>query len=313
MSKNVFARDHKVEQNVKNIFMVKPGIKTLQSNLIDFLNLKICSPYEVCSENSIIDNGSNKIYSPFLLALIGIILLPMRSNKNISFLAQKIYEKLSVTENNDGLFNFYGNKEYYYDADTTAIVNTFLFDYCRKIPNKTKTLQLILENRNDHDGSIYTWANKENNNTDWFVNLNVYVFLKKIGSHDNNLITYLKNNAENFCNNGSRYYKDISIPLFMMYFYADQKFIDDNDLSISKYFNINEKLSNDNMILSGLTFLRKNKKSMTEYDDLLKLLNENWNHEVQCFNSSKAFYTSTELNAAISLYLLNKMESLENE
>lgn len=285
-------------------------MKTLQSKLIDFLNSKIYNNYEVCSEISIIGKDSNKIYSPFLLALIGIILLPLRSNKKINILAQRIYEKLLDTPNNDGLYNFYGNKEYYYDVDTTAIVNTFFFDYCRKIPNKTKTLQLILENKNDHDGSVYTWIDRENNNIDWFVNFNVYIFLKKIGYHENKLIDYLKNNAEKFCNNGSRYYRDITIPIFMMYFYVDQKFIDNNDINISKYFNIIDKLSNENVILLGLAFLRKNKKHTTEFDGLLKLLNENWHYEVRCFNSSKAFYISTELNAAISLYLLNKMGAL---
>lgn len=292
--------------------MVKQNMKTLQSKLIDFLNSKICNNYKVCSEISIINKNPNKIYSPFLLALIGVILIPMRSNKNINSLIQRIYEKLSDTANNDGLFNFYGNKEYYYDVDTTAIVNTFFFDYCRKIPNKTKTLQLILENKNDHDGSVYTWMDRENNNIDWFVNFNVYVFFKKMGCHKNMLIDYLKNNAENFFHNGSHYYRDITIPLFMVYFYLDQKFIDNNDINISKYFNIIDKFSNENVLLLGLTFLRKNKKNTTELDELLKLLNENWHHEVRCFNSSKAFYTSTELNAAISLYLLNKMGTLEN-
>lgn len=292
--------------------MMKQNIKNLQSNLIDFLDSKICNTYEVCSEISIIDKDPNKIYSPFVLALIGVILLPLRSNKKINILAQRIYEKLSDTANNNGLFNFYGNKEYYYDVDTTAIVNTFFFDYCRKIPDKTKTLHLILENQDDHDGSVYTWMDRENNNIDWFVNFNVYVFFKKIGCHKNKLIDYLKNNTEKFFHNGSRYYKDITIPLFIMYFYFDQKFIDDNDFGISKYFNIIDKLSNKNVILSGLALLRKNKKNTTEFDELLKLLNETWHHEVRCFNSSKAFYISTELNAAISLYLLNKMETLEN-
>ena len=289
--------------------MVKQSIKILQSNLIDFLNSKICNDCKVCSEISIIGKGPNKVYSPFVLALIGVILLPLRSNKKINIMAQRIYEKLSDTANNDGLFNFYGNKEYYYDVDTTAIVNTFFFDYCRKIPDKTKTLHLISKNQNDRDGSVYTWIDRENNNIDWFVNFNMYIFLTKIGYHKNKLIDYLKNNAEYFFHNGSRYYRDITIPLFIMYFYFDQKFIDDNDLGISKYFNIIDKLSNKNVILLVLAFLRKN---TTEFDDLLKLLNKNWHYEVRCFNSSKAFYISTELNAAISLYLLNKMETLEN-
>lgn len=143
--------------------MIKQSIKTLQSNLIDFLNSKICNDYEVCSEISIIGKDPNKIYSPFLLALIGIILLPLRSNKRINILTQKIYKKLSDTANNGGLFNFYGDKEFFYDVDTTAIVNTFFFDYCREIPNKTKILQWILENQNDHDGSVYTWIDRGNN------------------------------------------------------------------------------------------------------------------------------------------------------
>jgi hypothetical protein len=313
MSQNICVDGHKVEQKIKNIFMVKQSIKTLQSNLIDFLNLKLCNPYEVCSENSIIDNSPNKIYSPFVLALIGIILLSMRSNENINILAKRIYEKLLITENNDGFVNFYGNKEYYHDTDTVAMVNTFLSDYCLKLSNKKEVIKLILKNKNSQDGSIYTWIGKENNNVDWFVNFNIYIFLKKMGHHENRLITYLKNNAENFYKNGSRYYKDIAIPLFMMDFYIDQNIIDDADLDISKNFIISEKISNNNVILLALTFLRKNKKNMTECGDLLKLLNENWHHEIQCFNSSKAFYTSIELNAAISLYLLNKIGALENE
>ncbi|MEI7868465.1 MAG: hypothetical protein WCI11_11285 [Candidatus Methylumidiphilus sp.] len=312
MSKNVISGDHKVEQNMMNLFKTQQSIKTLQSTLTDFLNLSLCDTYELCSENSIIDKSSKNIYSPFLLALIGIILLPMRNNKNIDILAKRIYEKLSVTENSDGLFNFYGNKKYFYDVDTTAVVNTFLFDYCQIIPNKIKTIQLLLNNKSDA-GSIHTWIGKENNNIDWFVNFNVYIFLKKHGYHENRLTYYLKNNIENFYNHGSRYYKNITIPLFMMYLYIDQKHIDDNDFIITKYFNFNENILNNNMILSGITFLCKNKKNMTECDDLLQLINENWNHKVQCFNSSKAFYTSTELNAAISLYLLNKMGALENE
>ncbi len=286
-------------------------IKDFQDELLDFLDDKLINNFEICSENSISNNSSRKLYSPFLLSLIGIVLSTLTETA-IRILLQKIYKKLISTPNNEGLYNFYGNSEYFYDVDTTAEVSTFIFNYSQKLPNKDNILQQILGNQSDQDGSILTWFNRSKNNVDWFVNFNVFILLKLLGCNDDKLIKYLRNNAINFYKNGSQYYDDISLSLFMISFYRDLKLISQKDFFIPQN-QIKIYIKKNNLIT-------ENFKDFTSFDSvknnkniLLDQLHENWAKDILYFNSSKAFYTATELNAAITLYLLNKMEVSKDE
>lgn len=286
-------------------------IKDFQDELLDFLDNKLINNFEICSENSISNNNSRKLYSLFLLSLIGIVLSNLNETA-INILLKKIYNKLLPTPNNEGLYNFYGNSEYFYDVDTTAVVSTFIFNYSQKLPNKDNILQRILGNQNNQDGSILTWFDRSRNNVDWFVNFNVFIFLKILGYHNEKLCMYLKNNMGTFLNNGSRYYADLSFPLFMMFFYHSRNIISEQDIIIPKYMKADKKLSKENIFSLGLTYLN-NMEYKNREDVLLKLLYKNWAKDIRYFNSSRAFYTSTELNAAITLYILNKMEVSKDE
>lgn len=286
-------------------------IKDFQDELLDFLDDKLINNFEICSENSISNNSSRELYSPFLLSLIGIVLSSLNETA-IDILLQEIYKKLISTPNNEGLYSFYGNSEYFYDVDTTAVVNTFIFRYSQELPNKDNILQQILGNQNDQDGSILTWFDRSKNNVDWFVNFNVFILLKLLGCNDDKLIKYLRNNAVNFYKNGSQYYDDISLSLFMISFYRDLKLISPKDFFIPQN-QIKIYIKKNNLITENL-------KDFTNFDSvknnkniLLDQLFGNWKKDISYFNSSKAFYTSKVLNAIITLYLLNKMEVSKDE
>ena len=286
-------------------------MKDFQNEMLDFLDDKLTNNFEICSENSI--SSVNKIYSPFALSLIGIILSSLNET-SIDILLQKIYKKLLSTLNKAGIYNFYGNDEYFYDVDTTAGVNTFIFNYRQELPDKNNILEKISGNQNDQDGFILTWFNRSRNNVDWFVNFNVFIFLRILGYHNERLFMYLKNNVEAFLINGSRYYADVSLPLFMIFFYQDRNIINEQDFMIPKYMKVNKLSSKENILSLALRYLNKdNMEYKTEKNVLLELLYDNWAKDIRYFNSSAAFYTSTELNAAIALYLLNKMEVLKDE
>jgi len=188
------------------------------------------------------------------------------------------------------------------------VVNTFIFNYSQKLPNKDNLLQRILRNQNVQDGSISTWFDRSRNNVDWFVNFNIFLFLKILGYHNEKLIMYLKNNVGAFLNNGSRYYVSISWPLFMIFFCYDRNIITEQDFIIPKYTKAARQSLKENMLFLELTYLNKYMRCKNKKDGLLELLHNNWAKDIRYFNSRKAFYTSTELNAAITLYLLNKKE-----
>ena len=99
----------------------------------------------------------------------------------------------------------------------------------------------------------------------------------------------------------------------MIFFYYDRNIISEQDITIPKYMKADKKSSKENILSLGLIYLNKYTGYKDEKDVLLELLHDNWAKDVRYFNSSRAFYTSTELNAAITLYLLNKMEGTKNE
>lgn len=281
-------------------------VKEFKKDLIFLLDNELNNNYEICIENSIINNFPKKIYSPFLLGLIGIILSNLDS-RNYNNILNRIYEKLISTPNKKGLYNFYGNSEYFYDVDTTAVVSTFIFKYSQKLPNKDNVLQQILRNQNNQDGSILTWFDRSKNNVDWFVNFNVFILLRLLVCDDDKLIKYIRTNAINFYKNGSQYYNDISLALFIISFYRDLKLISSKDSFIPQN-QIKFYIKKNNLITEYLKDFANFDSVKNNKNILLDQLFKNWEKDISYFHSSKAFYTSKVLNAIITLYLLNKME-----
>ena len=77
-------------------------------------------------QNCFTNYKTERFYSPFILGLIGIFLFIARDSK-LNDILKKIEIKLLSTYNTNGLYNFYGTKNYSSDVDTTSIVNAFIY------------------------------------------------------------------------------------------------------------------------------------------------------------------------------------------
>lgn len=282
------------------------GTENFEGELIEFLDKKLRGDFKICCEKSIDANNSNFIYSPFVLGLIGTILFGLKKNKIVELMLKRISKKLLSTKNRCGLYNFYGDDEYYYDLDTTSVVNTFLFSYCNELPYRINILNTIRKNQNLKDGSIFTWINRERNYIDWFVNFNIYIFFRVINFSDEALNIYLRNNMDSFIDYGSRYYSDITFPMFFSYFCYNQSLISKKEFLKPTYSNLKNMVAGENTISLFFSHLSQYNQKKNEF--LSKLLQENWTVDISYFNSSKAIYLTKELNAAITLYLLKRLE-----
>ena len=287
----------------------KEQIKETETKLILLLEKELVEPFLVVSENRIDNSKREKVYSPFVLSLIGLFLFELQENNKIKSLCTKIYEKIINTVNIEGIYNFYGNSDYYYDLDTTAVTNSFIYKYSKVIKSKDTILSSLFEKQNE-PGGISTWINREDNNLDWFVNLNIYTFLKSLGIKNDKLFSYLKKNSKEFFVKGSQNYTNTLFPTFFICFYYNSGFLSKSDFN--RFINLNllnNGSQNTNEILSlGINLLlEKNLNSLP--NNYIDALCNNWQEEICYFNSSKANYTSRLLNITVALYLLKNLRS----
>lgn len=237
-----------------------------------------------------LENKQKKFYSPFILGLMGIFLIQSKDDK-VTDILNSIETKLLNTHNKKGVYNFYGNNTYYYDIDTTAIVNIFFL--LKKAKNAEYHKNIITELKKNIDVNeklLKTWLNRDRNHIDWFVNYNFLTYTILADLKDEIIEKELKVKTENFLKNGTRYYKDISFPLFYITFNLAEFGIDFSFTSQTNY-------ETKNLFQYGTEYII-NKKTKQITDNLLN------SNEVY-FNSSKEHYSSIELGATILLYLTN--------
>jgi len=243
---------------------------------------------------------SNKFYSPFILALIGIFLNQTKQGKFESLLTA-IEKKLNETSNSNGIYNFYGDEQYFFDVDTTSIVNTFfLLKQSKPLEYHEQIINTLLNNRMKDAKAIQTWLNKPINNVDWFVNYNFYIYTQIFKKPDLLIEEYLLNKKADFLKNGSHYYSNINFPSFIVEF-NNKEF--NTNLSFGK---INISTDDTNLFQYGLSLLDE-PFTETHFEKLLHIYNSNQVY----FNSRKGYFSSQELNAAILLYLTSKINIYE--
>ncbi len=255
-----------------------------------------------CNFRNCIDSSqpTHKFYSPFILALIGIFINQLKQKKYDTFL-EAIEKKLNETPNINGIYNFFGDLDYFYDVDTTSVVNTYYFlRQCKPAPYHISVINTLKENRDMGSNAIQTWLNRPNNNIDWFVNYNFYLYTHVFNNPDGLVKEYLLNEYDCFLKNGSHYYTDICFPFFLTEF---------NKKEFKLLLTLkNHKISydNNNLFHIGLNIL--NNYSIGINSDVLKQF---FCSNQVYFNSSKKLYFSQELNAAIIIYLINKINNNE--
>ena len=183
--------------------------------------------------------------TPFITALAGLMLLKMDSNHiaqpHIDQTRTALIRNLSCNK----MARFFNDLSCPFDLDTTAIVNLFLIESgaysdsdIQSLIESIKNNQYMPQNPDSPCvGAFYTWIDKNPNHVDFFVNVNVYVFLSRMGLHNKPLAGYLTRNIENFLLNGSRYYKNVEFPIFLLAFYFNSGLISINDAAFRKIFN----------------------------------------------------------------------------
>ncbi len=280
-----------------NLEIENQNIVTIENELFNQLERMLINNFSNCSMAL---PSTNNFYSPFILALIGIF-LNQTKHKRIESLLIKIENKLNETPNNAGIYNFYGNDKYFYDVDTTSIVNTFfLLRNCKSSEYHNRILKSLLNNKINGDKAIQTWINRPRNNIDWFVNYNFFAYSYLLNRPNQLIREYLISEKEKFLQTGSHYYSDISFPYFLIEF---------NNIEFETDLSINEKLicnDNTNLFHIGVNIL-DGKLTQITLEIFLFLLNSNQLY----FNSKKGYFTSQELNSAIILYLINKIQNNE--
>jgi hypothetical protein len=258
--------------------LMKSNIK-IKKAIYRELGFMVSRNFVNCFPNGKEEEG---FYSPFILGLIGVFLINIK-NKEIEIILEKIDNKLLNTFNVEGIYNFYGNDSYYFDVDTSAIVNSYLI---LRHKNPVDCYKLIerLKQKMDLDTGLYsTWLNREINHVDWIVNLNLY-FLETLIKGKSNLENSLKISFKEYLKFGSRYYINTSFPLFWLK-HIQKEF--NLLLDLSKYETSFEHIVSDFKIES------KN-LDVTGIDNIIY------------FNSSKDTFNSKELSLSIISYLINK-------
>ena len=282
--------------------------------LLEFLKNTICGDFAICNKISYGSNEKTSLYSPAFLGLIGSILSQIPIN-HIKPVISTILNKLHITPNEFGIYNFLGDRSYFDDIDTTVLINNFILD--REINNEfIKNIDSVLDSLQTPDNGYLTWIRKPSNNLDWVVNLNVFIYLKQIKSlKSRDLYLFLKNRICQYLEFGSKYYPDNNLPLFFLLFYYNKNILSEtefNDLSIIKSID-NPQNSNLNILSLCTEILLKIDSPYLNLEKIIQIIGDQWRIEIRYTSSSTSYYVSEVLNAAVALYLLTQIKSLINE
>jgi len=182
-----------------------------------------------------VDNQTRRIEtfsSAFVTAISGLVLRELEPYSEIkSTLAQL---KCYLIQNywTHWRVNFFDLSEHNFDLDTFICVNLFLLSEKMKWSNRKMLIDTIKNNKCHETGRYKTWFdrtdNKENN-IDFFVNLNTYVFLNQLSYKDEGLCRYLITSVNEFLSHGSHYYRRIEFPLFLIFFYWRHQIVSKQD------------------------------------------------------------------------------------
>ena len=235
--------------------------------------------------------------TPFIAALAALILKHSTPYRYFKKYAERVINHLnnSITTNSNHI-KFLNNDEIPQDIDTIAITNLFLSSEKHLITHKTDIIKTITKNRNDHYGAFNTWINRNDNNVDYFVNLNIYVLFSRLCHKDRLLENYLINNIDNYLSNGSPYYRDIGFPMFLIYFYNRHKFVKKDDRVFTSIISKLESNPHTLKFMRNIHSLHYKRKLYSKHK-------VEYSRFAQYFNSSSKTYHSEVLDNIIDLYL----------
>lgn len=275
----------------------------IRQRLIDCLASSISGDAGVCTARSD-DMDSVVATSPFVLSVAGIILFQASGMDSIlDLIIDKINSLYSCRE----IYNFYGDDTYHYDVDTTASTHTFLKLTNRDRDQKEKLVEDILDIQDDESGAIWTWFDREPNRIDWFVNYNVHSYLTLIGCENNNLRNYLTENMNSFIRSGSHYYRDLDFPLFLIMIHRHLHGNSFAERIYSRSLRKPKSPSKSDILSIALKHFFHQKKEGVNPEEMIDRIRKVWKKDTVYFTSSSAVYTSRFLNAAIALFLIDKL------
>jgi hypothetical protein len=283
--------------------MVSQGIRSpqIKDSYTEFL--------EFLKKKTLFKNNCTKIYnqtgkeeilsSPYVAAIAARILMTMPSHNIKNEILVDAAKYLMGCMDENGLIGFLYPNHHRFDLDTLAVCYAFLYemDRCKIEDRLPAILDIFSKHKDAKTGAYFTWIEKDNNNIDYFVNMNVRFFFWTIGKEDNDLDNYLISNLDDFINNGSPYFRDISFPLILAtvygrYFYYDgQGGIFQNVLD--RLFVTDEYRE----LLSKIKTIVGNNRIPVN-DERVSLLN-------QYFNSRNGVYISNLLDLTLGFYFRN--------
>ena len=251
-----------------------------------------------CTRIHLPSGQEETLSSPYVSSIAARVLLTLPDHPLKNDIILKTKEYLLNVMRPTGLIGFIEPNEHRYDLDTQACVYNVLFRFgSEQIISKVNNIvKFFLENKCNQTGAYYTWVNKEKNNVDYFVNINIRMFFKTIGIQDPTLDKYLLASAYKFIRSGSRYYRDLSFPVFLTYLYIN-----------------NEGLTRQEQYLAAtLNRLLYTRKARSVAEDIKSMvhrhmsINGYWKCRLfrQYFNSRDSYFQSKLLDNLIYYHIL---------
>lgn len=266
-----------------------------------FLKLLSCLFHKsVFSDNCFsVDNLTKQresFSSPFVTAIAGLVLRKIDRHPTIQNCLSGIRYHLIRCFRTDPVINFFHDSEHNHDLDTFTCVNLFLLSENQKWLDRNMLIDTIAKNKCQITGGYKTWFDRDDNNIDFFVNLNTYVLFNRLSYEDESLCDFLKNHIDEFLSKGSPYYKNIEFPLFLIFFYWKHEFVEEADEVFSKIISSILKYPSCKSIVDNMFQFYGRK-------DRLKGQEETAYKFQQYFNCSTKSFHSPVLDTMINAYL----------
>ena len=247
-------------------------------------------------------NGDRSLLSsPFISALVGLLLLALPHTRKGNQVIRSIRSHLIGHLNNKGLIGFLEPNFHRYELDTLVTCYSFLLLTARnELSSRLPCIESLLhQNRCPGSGAYYTWIEKPNNQIDYVVNMNIRFFRSVQGVADDGLDKFLVANLTTFLSRGSHYYSDTLFPRLLA----------------SAYYDTCPFTSHDHVFKSVLEKLRL---PQDQVQDLLIEYNHPLNKPLwrsfqipTYFNSQDATFQSPLLDKLLGMYMTLKRSKLE--
>lgn len=242
-------------------------------------------------------NGDKSLLnSPFISALVGLVLFALPHTRKRDQVLQSISAYLVGHLNNRGLIGFLEPNSHRHELDTLAICYSFLLlTTSDELSSKLRRIEPFLrQNRCPVSGAYYTWIEKSKNQVDYVVNMNIRFLRSVQGVADHGLDEFLVANLETFLSQGSHYYSDILFPRLLASVYHDICPFNSKDYLFES-------------VLKKLRFPRSQTQGLlTEYPGPSDEPKWQSFHIPSYFNSRDATFQSMPLDKVLGMYISPK-------